>query len=98
MKCSYWLSALVLALVPAQTVMAQGGLYDFLYGRPEMTLRWRHSASGAEIVAHDKRTDQVFVTNLSDQVVDVLSVVDGSVMGTLDVSDLGQIHGDGPFG
>ncbi|MCA9105535.1 MAG: choice-of-anchor I family protein [Planctomycetales bacterium] len=89
MKCSYWLSALVLALVPAQTVMAQGGLYDFLYGRPEMTLRWRHSASGAEIVAHDKRTDQVFVTNLSDQVVDVLSVVDGSVMGTLDVSDLG---------
>lgn len=89
MKRIFSTMALALALWPAQSCIGQDSIFDWLYGRPTLELKWRHADSGAEIVSYDTKTDRAFVTNLSEQVVRVLSIQDGSEIGSIDVSDLG---------
>lgn len=89
MKRIFSTLALALTLWPAQSSVAQDSFFDWFYGRPELVLRWRYADSGAEIVSYDEKTNKVFVTNLSEQLVRVLSIQDGTQLGVIDVSDLG---------
>ena len=68
---------------------ARADLFDILFGTPTLSLRWRYQGTGAEIVAYDSKTQRVFVSNLSQQAIDVLSVNSGDPLGSSDISDLG---------
>lgn len=78
-----------LALFAGGASVAQADWFDSLYGTPTLQVRWRFQGTGSEIVAFDSKTDKVFVSNLSAQTIDVLSISDGQLLGSIDVSDLG---------
>ena len=81
-------------LLTQNTIKAQG-IADALFGKPTLEVEWTYETgifdqSAAEIVAFDKKTDRVFVTNGNDAAVDVIDIQDGTKIDAIDVSDLGE--------
>jgi hypothetical protein len=84
-----WLLALSALFALSPIASTRADWLDDLVGTPTLAFRWRHAGNGAEIVAYETSSKRVFVTDLASQAVDVLSMTDGSVIGAIDVSDLG---------
>ncbi len=95
-RSSVWKVAIVAAALISFAKPAEASdWFDYLFGKPTLEKEWsfrtgKFDEGAAEIVAFDAKTKRLFVTNGDTDSIDVLKAVDGTKLGSIDVSDLGS--------